>query len=271
MEKKSHCVKFGFGYEEWLFRHEWESEGWRCGFTQGVNASSSRLERIGTSFDLRLFTIQPDSRRRFVATIKAAEFLSDKQAKTAVDVFKKKGWFDSMLTEIQQAGGDSRVLRESEPSNILNIRFRVENVEFCKSDDFVPRNNSIYDYNRYKLHKSDFVDQFSFVTNEQRDVREVVGVAYERSAVVRKSVLDRADGKCEHCGAKGFETPDGVFLETHHIIFLSEKGPDTIHNVIALCPNHHREAHHGFRREQLKREFLSFVSKASERKVKDRI
>jgi 5-methylcytosine-specific restriction protein A len=30
------------------------------------------------------------------------------------------------------------------------------------------------------------------------------------------------------------------YLETHHVISLSEQGPGKVTNVIALCPNDHR-------------------------------
>ncbi|MEQ8693872.1 MAG: HNH endonuclease signature motif containing protein [Gammaproteobacteria bacterium] len=67
-----------------------------------------------------------------------------------------------------------------------------------------------------------------------------------RSREVRMTVLQRADGKCEYCEEPGFPLPDGrVYLETHHIIPLSQSGPDVVANVAALCANHHREAHHG--------------------------
>ena len=43
-----------------------------------------------------------------------------------------------------------------------------------------------------------------------------------------------------------------IYLESHHIHPLSEGGADTIENVIALCPNHHREAHFGENRDQFR-------------------
>ncbi|MEZ4748446.1 MAG: HNH endonuclease signature motif containing protein, partial [Calditrichia bacterium] len=69
---------------------------------------------------------------------------------------------------------------------------------------------------------------------------------YNRSSIVRKNVLSRANNCCEYCGEIGFLTTDGMhYLETHHIIPLSEDGSDDELNVIALCPNHHRIAHYG--------------------------
>jgi 5-methylcytosine-specific restriction protein A len=70
--------------------------------------------------------------------------------------------------------------------------------------------------------------------------------AFRRDAKIRDAVLTRANGKCEYCGAPGFEMAKGRrYLEAHHIINLAKQGPDTMDNVIALCANHHREAHYG--------------------------
>jgi 5-methylcytosine-specific restriction enzyme A len=67
-----------------------------------------------------------------------------------------------------------------------------------------------------------------------------------RDSKVREAVLARAKGKCEYCGQQGFQMMNGTrYLEAHHIIGLAHQGPDTVDNVIALCANHHREAHFG--------------------------
>ena len=36
-----------------------------------------------------------------------------------------------------------------------------------------------------------------------------------------------------------------VFLEVHHIKWLSNGGEDSVENALALCPNCHRQAHYG--------------------------
>ena len=72
------------------------------------------------------------------------------------------------------------------------------------------------------------------------------GVSYKRDRMVRDHVVRRANGKCEYCGADGFLMENGRrYIEAHHIIGLGKNGPDTIANVIGLCPSHHREAHFG--------------------------
>jgi HNH endonuclease len=71
---------------------------------------------------------------------------------------------------------------------------------------------------------------------------------YARDPKVRVAVLERAKGRCEFCNELGFLKPDGTrYLESHHVIALASDGEDRVTNVIALCPNDHREAHFGER------------------------
>lgn len=109
-----------------------------------------------------------------------------------------------------------------------------------------------------------YVDQFEHMEVPEGEAKrkDAASQAFERSPQVRNYVLSRAKGECEWCGTKGFETRAGsVYLETHHITPLSENGSDAVSNVIALCPNHHREAHFGKDAESFKNELLSVVAK----------
>lgn len=84
------------------------------------------------------------------------------------------------------------------------------------------------------------------------------GTGYRRDAAVRSYVIQRSKGRCEHCGTFGFEMVNGFFyVEAHHVIALSAQGPDTVDNVIALCPEHHRQAHYGRGAEALEAAFLT--------------
>ncbi|RPA67392.1 HNH endonuclease [Cyclobacteriaceae bacterium YHN15] len=87
-----------------------------------------------------------------------------------------------------------------------------------------------------------------------------IAFSFKRDQKVRKYVLKRAKGKCEYCGEIGFELKGGEnYLETHHIISLANQGPDNLGNVIALCSNHHRQAHYGINAEDLEKEFLEIL------------
>jgi len=60
--------------------------------------------------------------------------------------------------------------------------------------------------------------------------------------------LERAKGICEKCNRKApflRDKDNSPYLEIHHKLPLSEGGEDTLDNVVALCPNCHRQAHYG--------------------------
>jgi hypothetical protein len=83
---------------------------------------------------------------------------------------------------------------------------------------------------------------------------------YARNPAIRAAVMRRAGGKCELCGELSFVSNDGSrYLEAHHIIALANDGPDRMRNVIALCANHHREAHSGLERETLEQRMIEIV------------
>lgn len=110
-----------------------------------------------------------------------------------------------------------------------------------------------------------FVDQFSFQPDPAAEAkrRDVSGQAFVRNPQVRRRVRCRARGKCEWCGEFGFLRADGkIYIETHHVIALAEGGLDSESNVVALCPNHHREAHHGTNRDAMREALLDYLSKA---------
>ena len=76
----------------------------------------------------------------------------------------------------------------------------------------------------------------------------------ERDPSVVAWVLDSADGACECCGddAPFVRASDGTpYLEVHHVRTLAEGGSDTPENAVAVCPNCHRELHHGIRNQRL--------------------
>ena len=106
---------------------------------------------------------------------------------------------------------------------------------------------------------SRFIDQFELYPppDGSTATSTVTVTVRSRSRALRVFALSRSRGKCEYCGAEGFKFPDEtIYLETHHVISLSNGGPDSSTNVVALCANHHREAHHGTNAQSIN-EFLT--------------
>ncbi len=143
----------GFGHEDWLFRNEWLIDGWRYAFIQGVNKSHAMLVKAGQPIDLTLFTIQPDRKRRFVATINAVECLDEQQAADALDVFKRHGWHSKMQQEIQAVQGNMAALGDPKwAKDVLNVRFRVSAVASFPPGSYAEPDDPLMQMNRYQLY-----------------------------------------------------------------------------------------------------------------------
>ena len=71
--------------------------------------------------------------------------------------------------------------------------------------------------------------------------------SFTRDQEVIAWVRLNANGNCELCQnpAPFQDALENPFLEVHHVKQLADGGSDTIHNAVALCPNCHREMHHG--------------------------
>lgn len=75
--------------------------------------------------------------------------------------------------------------------------------------------------------------------------RKVSGTETIRDPYVSEYAKRLAAGKCDLCRQPApFKDKQGKpYLETHHVIWLSKGGADSIDNTVALCPNCHRKMH----------------------------
>ena len=76
-------------------------------------------------------------------------------------------------------------------------------------------------------------------------VRSQSTTTYVRDRYISDYAKQRANGVCQLCNTPApFVDRDGKpYLETHHVIWLSQGGADSIENTVALCPNCHRKMH----------------------------
>ncbi|MCE4059318.1 hypothetical protein LXM60_03735 [Pandoraea sputorum] len=126
---------------------------------QGVNKSHAKLVRERTPFDVTLFTILPDKRRRYVAHIEEVECLDEIQAKEALEVFERNGWLSTMKSEISAIGGNVDALGHAEwAKHVLNVRFRHKNVQFFPDRTFASDTDKVQKLNRYVLADASHLD-----------------------------------------------------------------------------------------------------------------
>ena len=133
---------------------------------------------------------------------------------------------------------------------------------------FIPAGNAVFDIQFFL--NNELPEPYSFERKESEYSRskppvddkaignlkpkriKLDGYRYERCEKVVNMVKELAAGRCEHCNQVApFCSCDCPFLEVHHVKMLSQGGPDTIDNAVALCPNCHRELHYGEKKEEM--------------------
>lgn len=75
--------------------------------------------------------------------------------------------------------------------------------------------------------------------------RNVKSKVYIRDDFIAEYTKRSANGICELCEQKApfCDKKGDPYLESHHVVWLSKGGPDTIENTVALCPNCHKKMH----------------------------
>jgi HNH endonuclease len=97
-------------------------------------------------------------------------------------------------------------------------------------------------------------------TDDQRTLSGRVGTVYRRDPKVRADIIRIANGHCECCGEEGFLTQSGQrYLETHHLVGVSERGPDKASNIVAVCPTCHKKAHFAADRIEVERRMFEAI------------
>lgn len=82
-------------------------------------------------------------------------------------------------------------------------------------------------------------------STQKPGTRKVNTTEIVRDPFIAEFAKRRAKGVCQLCGQPApFKDKNGKpYLESHHIIWLSDGGADSVDNTVALCPNCHRKMH----------------------------
>ncbi|MDD3266604.1 MAG: HNH endonuclease signature motif containing protein [Burkholderiales bacterium] len=82
---------------------------------------------------------------------------------------------------------------------------------------------------------------------KQKNIREryITVNTYYRNVVLSEFVKRIANGVCQLCNQFApFYINSVPYLESHHVIWLSRSGSDSIDNLVAICPNCHKKMHY---------------------------
>ncbi len=79
------------------------------------------------------------------------------------------------------------------------------------------------------------------IADERR--RYLFGQARRRNRQHVKELREMYGGMCQLCGWNPKSVYQRELCETHHVHWLSRGGEDELHNLVLICPNHHRAIH----------------------------
>ncbi len=138
-------------------------------------------------------------------------------------------------------------------SDVCLIPFPMEIEEYLEdalgTENDEPLDDS-HSYEEKEAHaKTLSVEKLALIAEKQSTDKPKTTISQvphiERNPYIAQYAKERAKGKCQLCGQPApFNKPDGSpYLESHHIIWLSEGGADSVANTTALCPNCHRKMH----------------------------
>lgn len=101
----------------------------------------------------------------------------------------------------------------------------------------------------------------------EKSATEARRVHYRRSAEIAAYVLARAAGVCEACRRVApFVRVDGTaYLEPHHTRRVSDGGPDDPRWVAGICPNCHKEIHHGVHGQEVNQHLQDYLRTIEDR------
>ena len=82
-------------------------------------------------------------------------------------------------------------------------------------------------------------------STDKPGTRNVNSMEIVRDPYISEYAKRLAAGKCELCRQPApFKDQKGKpYLESHHVVWLSKGGADSIDNIVALCPNCHKKMH----------------------------
>lgn len=120
---------------------------------------------------------------------------------------------------------------------------RLVGNNFMISEDLLKEKEAEKEKEAQKLSDQDL---FNRAKNAERlGQRYTSSKTFDRDPYVSEYVKRRANGRCDLCGKPApFTDKKGrPYLESHHVIWLSRGGKDTIYNTVALDPSCHRKMH----------------------------
>jgi hypothetical protein len=160
----AYVAKNGFGHEEWLFNFSWLLKGfdptdantYRYGFLQPINKYLNKYE--GKTLSVLLYAISPEKRFLVVARIDNLYVPKDEERDWVLNQMQKRGWLKQMQREVEELDFDNSPLVSPPAWDVVNSRFRPQDVTFYDPKIIVPKTHKYS--KKYRYHPFNWNDDF---------------------------------------------------------------------------------------------------------------
>lgn len=158
----------------------------------------------------------------------------------------KKYTFIGQMTLVDDPFPSKQLDKDNKPRRVWIFPLQLADSEaqpYLEDIDIIKKKEEYRQKNAEKKTDDDLKLHTKYV-KEKPSLRQVKAHVYLRDPYIAEYAKRWAHGICQLCEQEApFYQNDKPFLHTHHIVWLSKGGEDTIQNTIALCPNCHAKVH----------------------------
>lgn len=149
LETQSYVSEHLFGHEEWLLNGRWVIDGYHYGFLQPFNLTYPPIQV--EKYEVILYTFARGGIRLFVGRIRVCECIPVELAQKTYTIYQRQGWLYEMAADLKRINADpAYFINIRDPLNIINVRFKMSDVEIADPFIRVPFGHKIYSIHRYK-------------------------------------------------------------------------------------------------------------------------
>lgn len=221
-----------------------------------INEFKRAIEALYQKYDYKgLAKIQLNLISQFLGFFNPSEFYIYKydEFNRAVNYFEYKGRYSDKTAGdkyVYYLGFVQELYKAFQFEKELNIDFLDIQTFVYRTDWYEPSYEEVtkekFEIKTNELAQKNFNELYSKINyNIKRPSYIVKSRQRYRDPNISAIVKKDANGYCDLCNKYApFENKKNLpYLESHHIVFLSEGGDDVVNNCVALCPNCHKKMH----------------------------
>lgn len=135
-------------------------------------------------------------------------------------------------------------LRNTTLRKVRKIYDRFSNYSLVSIDD--AEQDELNNYiNSEKVNRASLIKELNSISISDPEIITVKNTRYKRDNKTIAALKFLRNYKCQICGCSIIKGDGKFYIEAAHIKPKNQKGPESPHNILILCPNHHKEFDYG--------------------------